>query len=119
MQVEVPAEALETKKWQCQVRSNHNVATFIKEFVLEFPPGKKSLSRRAAISKSKRLRHEVAYKDFEIDGVSSRLGQVQCLAIRFEGRRAGGPGLFDGQLSGRKGHHYAQCSDRQPSPQGS
>ena len=34
MEVEVPAEAFDTKKWECTVRSNRNVATFIKEFVL-------------------------------------------------------------------------------------
>ena len=28
--VEVPAEAFDTKKWHCKVRSNRNVATFIK-----------------------------------------------------------------------------------------
>ena len=39
MVVEVPHEALETKKWECTVRSNENVATFIKEFVLELPEG--------------------------------------------------------------------------------
>ena len=37
MEIEVPAEAFDTKKWVCKVRSNHNVATFIKEFVLELP----------------------------------------------------------------------------------
>ena len=39
MVVEVPHEALETKKWECTVRSNENVATFIKELVLELPEG--------------------------------------------------------------------------------
>ena len=39
MTVEVPVEALETRKWQCTVRSNRNVATFIKELVLERPAG--------------------------------------------------------------------------------
>ena len=39
MQLEVPQEAFETKKWRCRVTSNRNVATFIKEFVLELPPG--------------------------------------------------------------------------------
>jgi Na+-transporting NADH:ubiquinone oxidoreductase subunit F len=39
MEVEVPEEAFETKKWQCTVRSNDNVATFIKELVLELPAG--------------------------------------------------------------------------------
>jgi Na+-transporting NADH:ubiquinone oxidoreductase subunit F len=35
MEIEVPEEALETKRWLCKVRSNRNVATFIKELVLE------------------------------------------------------------------------------------
>ena len=39
MNVEVPPEVFETKKWQCKVRSNDNVATFIKELVLELPQG--------------------------------------------------------------------------------
>ena len=39
MDIEVPPEVFETKKWQCKVRSNHNVATYIKELVLELPPG--------------------------------------------------------------------------------
>lgn len=39
MEIEVPPEALETKKWRCRVRSNHNVATYIKELVLELPAG--------------------------------------------------------------------------------
>ena len=39
MSIEVPAEMLDIQKWECTVRSNHNVATFIKELVLELPPG--------------------------------------------------------------------------------
>ena len=39
MKVEVPPEVFETKKWECTVRSNDNVATFIKELVLELPEG--------------------------------------------------------------------------------
>ena len=39
MQVDVPPEVFETSKWECRVRSNHNVATFIKELVLELPEG--------------------------------------------------------------------------------
>jgi Na+-transporting NADH:ubiquinone oxidoreductase subunit F len=39
MQIEVPEEVFGIKKWKCKVRSNHNVATFIKELVLELPPG--------------------------------------------------------------------------------
>jgi Na+-transporting NADH:ubiquinone oxidoreductase subunit F len=39
MLVEVPEEVFGVKKWDCVVKSNHNVATFIKELVLQLPPG--------------------------------------------------------------------------------
>ena len=39
MKVEVHEEVFGVKKWNCKVKSNHNVATFIKELVLELPPG--------------------------------------------------------------------------------
>ncbi len=41
MNVDVPASALAAKKWECTVVSNENVATFIKEFVVELPEGEK------------------------------------------------------------------------------
>jgi Na+-transporting NADH:ubiquinone oxidoreductase subunit F len=39
MKIHVPEEVFGVKKWKCKVRSNDNVATFIKELVLELPPG--------------------------------------------------------------------------------
>ena len=39
MQVKIPDEIFSIKKWECKVRSNYNVATFIKELVLELPEG--------------------------------------------------------------------------------
>ncbi|MDA8792427.1 NADH:ubiquinone reductase (Na(+)-transporting) subunit F [Bacteriovoracaceae bacterium] len=39
MVIDVPEEVFGVKKWNCKVRSNHNVATFIKELVLELPEG--------------------------------------------------------------------------------
>ncbi len=39
MKISVPEEVFGVKKWECTVRSNHNVATFIKELVLELPEG--------------------------------------------------------------------------------
>ncbi|MDF1614171.1 NADH:ubiquinone reductase (Na(+)-transporting) subunit F [Desulfurivibrio dismutans] len=38
MEIELPPEMLETKKWRCVVESNHHIATFIKELVLKLPP---------------------------------------------------------------------------------
>lgn len=39
MKIEVPHEVLGVKKWECEVVSNKNVATFIKEFVVKLPQG--------------------------------------------------------------------------------
>ena len=39
MKVYVPDEIFNIQKWDCTVRSNNNVATFIKELVLELPKG--------------------------------------------------------------------------------
>ena len=39
MEIKIPDEIFSIKKWKCKVRSNDNVATFIKELVLELPEG--------------------------------------------------------------------------------
>jgi len=41
MKIEVPKEIFGIKKWECEVVSNKNVATFIKEFVVKLPEGEK------------------------------------------------------------------------------
>lgn len=67
MRVVVPAEALETKKWLCKVRSNHNVATFIKEFVLELPPGEEVAFKAGGYIQIEAPPHAVVYQDFDIE----------------------------------------------------
>jgi Na+-transporting NADH:ubiquinone oxidoreductase subunit F len=37
MKIEVPEEVFGIKKWEAKVKSNYNVASFIKEFVIELP----------------------------------------------------------------------------------
>ena len=39
LEIEVPQEMLEAKKWDCTVASNKNVATFLKELVIDLPEG--------------------------------------------------------------------------------
>mgnify|MGYP005843967297 FL=1 len=39
IKIHVPEEVLGIKKWECEVVSNHNVATFIKEFKVKLPEG--------------------------------------------------------------------------------
>ncbi|NLE32303.1 MAG: NADH:ubiquinone reductase (Na(+)-transporting) subunit F [Bacteroidales bacterium] len=39
LKIKVPEEIMGIKKWECEVVSNHNVASFIKEFVVKLPEG--------------------------------------------------------------------------------
>ncbi|NOY43812.1 MAG: NADH:ubiquinone reductase (Na(+)-transporting) subunit F [Planctomycetes bacterium] len=67
MRVEVPPEAFETKKWRCKVRSNHNVATFIKEFVIELPEGEEVGFKAGGYIQIECPPHVAVYKDFDIE----------------------------------------------------
>lgn len=39
MSIKVSSSVLDVKEWECEVISNRNVATFIKEFIVALPPG--------------------------------------------------------------------------------
>ncbi len=67
MKVEVPPEVFETKKWECTVRSNDNVATFIKELVLELPEGENVDFKAGGYIQIECPPHVVNYKDFVVD----------------------------------------------------
>ena len=67
MKIEVPPEVFETKKWECTVRSNHNVATFIKEYVLELPEGEAVNFKPGGYIQIEVPPHELKYKDFIIE----------------------------------------------------
>ncbi len=66
MKIEVPAAAFDTKKWKCKVRSNNNVATFIKELVLELPEGEEVAFKAGGYIQIEAPPHVVDYKDFDI-----------------------------------------------------
>jgi Na+-transporting NADH:ubiquinone oxidoreductase subunit F len=67
MKIEVPAEVFDIKKWTCKVRSNHNVATFIKELVLELPEGESVPFRAGGYIQIECPPHVVEYKNFEVE----------------------------------------------------
>lgn len=67
MKIEVPPEVFETKKWACKVRSNRNVATFIKELVLELPEGEQVDFKAGGYIQIEAPPHTVHYKDFIVE----------------------------------------------------
>lgn len=68
MKVEVPEEVFGVKKWECTVRSNHNVATFIKELVLELPAGEEVPFRAGGFIQIERPAGlNIDYKNFDVE----------------------------------------------------
>ena len=67
MNIEVPPEVFNVRKWTCKVRSNHNVATFIKELVLELPVGENVPFRAGGYIQIECPLGVVPYRDFQIE----------------------------------------------------
>ncbi len=67
LSIEVPPEVFDIQKWECTVRSNKNVATFIKELVLELPAGEKLDFKAGGYIQIEAQPHTVDFKDFHID----------------------------------------------------
>ncbi len=66
MKIEVEPEFFGVKQWETTVRSNENVATFIKELVLEIPAGESVDFRAGGYVQLECPPHTVNYKDFDI-----------------------------------------------------
>jgi Na+-transporting NADH:ubiquinone oxidoreductase subunit F len=66
MRIEVPASVFSVEKWECEVVSNHNVATFIKEFKVRLPKGKKISFVSGDYIQIEIPPHDVQYKDFDV-----------------------------------------------------
>jgi Na+-transporting NADH:ubiquinone oxidoreductase subunit F len=66
MEIRVPEEIFGIKKWECTVRSNYNVASFIKEFVVELPEGEELDFEAGGYIQIDVPKVEVDYKNIDI-----------------------------------------------------
>ncbi len=67
LHLEIPEEVFAIRKWKCRVRSNRNVASFIKELVLELPEGEEVNFRAGGYIQVETGPYQVSFKDFDID----------------------------------------------------
>jgi len=67
MKIELEEEVFSVRKWECKVRSNENVATFIKELILELPAGESVPFRAGGYIQIECPPHVATYKDFDIE----------------------------------------------------
>ena len=70
MKIEVPPEVFSVKKWECEVVSNDNVATFIKEFIVKLPEGETLDFQPGGFIQIEVPPFECDFKDFE--GIDER-----------------------------------------------
>ncbi|MDB4347636.1 NADH:ubiquinone reductase (Na(+)-transporting) subunit F [Bacteroidia bacterium] len=66
MKVIIPEEVFGIKKWECEVVSNYNVASFIKEFVVKLPEGESLDFEAGGYVQIDVPKCVVNYKDFDI-----------------------------------------------------
>ncbi|RLA65584.1 MAG: NADH:ubiquinone reductase (Na(+)-transporting) subunit F [Epsilonproteobacteria bacterium] len=89
MKIEVPKEVFGIKKWECTVKSNHNVATFIKNLIIELPAGESVPFRAGGYIQIERPAGlTINFKDFDIEkeyhGDWDRFKQWQYVSIEPE-----------------------------------
>ncbi|WP_424988770.1 NADH:ubiquinone reductase (Na(+)-transporting) subunit F [Microbulbifer sp. S227A] len=66
MKIQIPDEVFGVKKWKCKVRSNDNVATFIKNLVLELPEGENVDFRAGGYIQIECPAYEIGFKEFDV-----------------------------------------------------
>ncbi|WP_369310107.1 NADH:ubiquinone reductase (Na(+)-transporting) subunit F [Providencia rettgeri] len=66
LKIELPEEIFGVKKWECEVISNDNKATFIKELKLKIPEGEVVPFRAGGYIQIECPEHVVKYEDFDV-----------------------------------------------------
>ncbi|RLD26777.1 MAG: NADH:ubiquinone reductase (Na(+)-transporting) subunit F [Bacteroidetes bacterium] len=66
MEIQIPEEVFGIKKWECEVVSNYNVASFIKEFVVRVPDGEEINYKAGGYIQIEVPVITVNYKDMDI-----------------------------------------------------
>jgi Na+-transporting NADH:ubiquinone oxidoreductase subunit F len=67
LKIYIPEEVLGIKKWDCEVVSNHNVATFIKEFVVKLPKGETLNFKSGGYIQIDVPKYEMSFADIDVE----------------------------------------------------
>lgn len=67
MRIELPPEVFDVRQWSCEVLSNRNVSTFIKELKLALPEGEEVPFRAGGYVQIECPPHELSFREFDIE----------------------------------------------------
>lgn len=69
LKIAIPESALSVKKLECEVISNKNVATFIKEFTVKFPEGEHLEFKSGEYIQIEIPEYDIDFKDIDVDDI--------------------------------------------------
>ncbi|GBU07909.1 Na(+)-translocating NADH-quinone reductase subunit F [Bacteroidales bacterium] len=75
LKIEVSAEVFGVKEWECEVVSNYNVASFIKEFIVKLPEGEALNFKPGSYIQIEVPKYDIKFSDFDVsarDGITDR-----------------------------------------------
>ena len=101
LKIVVPDSTLSVKKLECEVISNKNVATFIKEFTVKLPAGEHIDFKSGQYFQIDIPAYDVNFSDIEVDDIYKKDWE----RYGFFGIR---PRILCGDLPSRRGHHQVQ-----------
>lgn len=67
MVIRVPESVMGIRKWECEVVSNRNVATFIKEFVVRLPEGESLTFESGGYIQIDVPKYDISFRDMEVE----------------------------------------------------
>ncbi|WP_028878749.1 NADH:ubiquinone reductase (Na(+)-transporting) subunit F [Terasakiella pusilla] len=67
MKIDIPEEVFGVKKWECEVVSNENVATFIKCPIFKLPDGEEVPFRAGGYIQIECPPYDISFKDFDVE----------------------------------------------------
>lgn len=67
MVIKVPEEVFGVKEWECEVVSNHNVASFIKEFTVKLPEGEAMNFKSGSYAQIKIPKYDIKFTDMDVE----------------------------------------------------
>ncbi|GAD05620.1 Na(+)-translocating NADH-quinone reductase subunit F [Porphyromonas crevioricanis] len=67
MSIQIPESVFGVKEWECEVVSNRNVSTFIKEFVVRLPKGEVLNFQSGSYAQISIPKYDIKYSDMEVE----------------------------------------------------
>ena len=67
LEIRVPEESLDVRRWTCTIRSNRNISTFMKQVILTLPEGEHIDFEAGEYVLLEAPPHDLNFSDFEID----------------------------------------------------